>query len=213
EIRVAAGLPPADPDEPRFSPEDARGFATFAAGAQLFGEQPVSRFVRVMGSSLARVAEAALSLFRVHLQAPFVAAGGSELALAQANLGATEMLSSLPPSLTGLLRGHLETPVRRPHRTAPTGPFPGRFGRLVGFPPLSSQLSASELAALVERFEDTAHDVVTARDGRVVKLIGDEVMFVVVDPSAACDIALTLVERLCCDSTAIPRGGIAYGEM
>jgi hypothetical protein len=32
-------------------------------------------------------------------------------------------------------------------------------------------------------FEDTTHDVTTARDGRVVKLIGDEVMFVARGPS------------------------------
>ena len=72
-------------------------------------------------------------------------------------------------------------------------------------------MSARELAALVERFEDTAHDVATARDGRLVKPIGDEVMFVAVDPAAACDIALTLVERLP-RRQVTPRGGIAMAR-
>src|SRR5262249_61691713 len=123
EVRFAAGLPPVDPDAPLSSPEDSRGFTTFVAAAQLFGEQPVRRFARVMGSSLARIAEAALSLFRVHVEESFVAAGTGELALAQANLGAIEMLSTLPQSLTGLLHGHLVAAMRRLHGRADTGTF------------------------------------------------------------------------------------------
>jgi len=55
--------------------------------------------------------------------------------------------------------------------------------------------------------------VVTALDGRLVKVIGDEVMFVVRDPAAACDIALTLVERFKGDPAVTPRGGVAVGEL
>jgi adenylate cyclase len=46
-----------------------------------------------------------------------------------------------------------------------------------------------------------------------VKLVGDEVMFVTRDPAAACDIALTLVERFAADPSVTPRGGVAYGEL
>ena len=66
---------------------------------------------------------------------------------------------------------------------------------------------------MIERFEETAYDVATARDGRVVKLIGDEVMFVTVDPAAACDIGLTLFERFADDAAVTPRGGLAYGDL
>ena len=75
-------------------------------------------------------------------------------------------------------------------------------------------MSPRELAAVIERFaEETAYDVATARDGRVVKLIGDEVMFVTVDPAAACDIGLTLFERFADDVAVTPRGGLAYGDL
>src|SRR5262249_47383881 len=94
-----------------------------------------------------------------------------------------------------------------------THEFTVGFVDLVGFTPLSQQLSEAELAGVVERFEDTAYDVTTARDGRVVKLIGDEVMFVAGDAAAACDIALTLVERFAGDPSATPRGGLAYGNL
>jgi adenylate cyclase len=68
------------------------------------------------------------------------------------------------------------------------------FADMVGFTMLSQQLSEEELAALVSRFEDVAHDTVTARGGRVVKMIGDEVMFVTDHPSDAARIALALAE-------------------
>jgi adenylate cyclase len=74
-------------------------------------------------------------------------------------------------------------------------------------------MTPKELAAVIERFEETAYDVATERDGRVVKLIGDEVMFVTIDPAAACDIALTLFERFAEDRSVTPRGGLAYGEL
>jgi adenylate cyclase len=69
-----------------------------------------------------------------------------------------------------------------------------------------------DLAAMIERFEDTANEVATVNDGRVVKLIGDEVMFAAVDATAACEIALTLVERMAHDASVMPRGGLVFGE-
>ena len=41
----------------------------------------------------------------------------------------------------------------------------------------------------------------------------DAVMFVAVDPSAACDIALTLLERFAGDPAVTPRGGLAEGRL
>jgi adenylate cyclase len=216
QIRLSVGLPPVDPDEPRFSDEDAESFASFDEPVRFFGEQAVRRFMRVIGSSFSRIAEAAVSLFEVNIETPFREASASELQLAQANLQAITMLRGTHRQLESVLMGHLETAIRRlrlAHAEQGMRAFAIGFVDLVGFTPLSSQLSPRALAELVARFEDTAHDVVTARDGRVVKLIGDEVMFAAVDPGAACDIALTLVERLCCDSQATPRGALAYGEV
>jgi adenylate cyclase len=73
-------------------------------------------------------------------------------------------------------------------------------------------MSPHELGVTIERFEETAHDVVTARGGRVVKLIGDEVMFVGLDAAAACDAALALLEHFEGDPSVTPRGALATGE-
>src|SRR2546422_1094274 len=60
-IRLAAGFPPVDPDEKLFSREDADTFASFVTGDAFFGEPAMLHFIRVVGSSLARIAEAALA--------------------------------------------------------------------------------------------------------------------------------------------------------
>ena len=74
-------------------------------------------------------------------------------------------------------------------------------------------MTSRQLAEVIDRFEDSAHDIGTARDGRLVKLIGNEVMFVAVDGSAACDIAGTLVERFAADPAVTPRGGARLGRV
>ena len=66
------------------------------------------------------------------------------------------------------------------------------FADMVGYTMISQQISQSELAALVSRFEEVAHDTVAANGGRVVKMIGDEVMFVADTATDAARIGLAL---------------------
>ena len=68
------------------------------------------------------------------------------------------------------------------------------FADMVGFTVLSQHLGDEELAAVVARFEELAHDTVVALGGRVVKMIGDEVMFVVQTATGAAQIGLSLAE-------------------
>jgi adenylate cyclase len=66
------------------------------------------------------------------------------------------------------------------------------FADLVGFTVLSQQLSEGALADVVDRFEELAYETIGQGGGRVVKMIGDEVMFAVDDASSAASIALAL---------------------
>lgn len=70
------------------------------------------------------------------------------------------------------------------------------FADLVGFTRLSRQITETELAALVDRFEGRSADVVTSHDGRVVKTLGDSVLFVADTAHVAADIGLRLLETL-----------------
>jgi len=88
------------------------------------------------------------------------------------------------------------------------------FADLVGFTALSQQVSDEELAAIVEQFEDLAFDVITAGGGRVVKMIGDEVMFTVDTAQAAAEIALALAEGTRrADELSDLRVGLAQGPL
>ena len=66
---------------------------------------------------------------------------------------------------------------------------------------------------LLIAFERHAHDLVQAYGGRVVKIIGDEVMFAAVDPGDACRIAHGLFEEFAGRSDLTPRAGIAWGDV
>jgi adenylate cyclase len=216
-IRRSAGLTPVDLEEPHFADRDVQSFAAFAVGAQLFGEQATRHFGRVMGSSLARIAEAVVSMFLTAVERPIREAHGTELELAQANLRATEAAEVVPSVLQSVFRAHLGESIRR-FRQAREGStdtvrFAVGFVDLVGFTTLSRRMTSRELSDTIERFESTAHDAATAKGGRVVKLIGDEVMFVAIDAAVACDIALTLVEHFAGDPAVTPRGGLSYGAL
>jgi adenylate cyclase len=88
------------------------------------------------------------------------------------------------------------------------------FVDLVGYTALAQELEADDLVALVARFSDLAHQCVVEQGGRIVKTIGDEVMFVTDTPSAAAAIALGLTERSKEDEVLPPvRAGAAYGPL
>ncbi|HEX4816943.1 MAG TPA: adenylate/guanylate cyclase domain-containing protein [Nonomuraea sp.] len=68
------------------------------------------------------------------------------------------------------------------------------FADLVAFTRLSRQITGSELARLIDRFEGRSADIVTSTGGRVVKTLGDSILFVADKAHPAAEIALRLVE-------------------
>ena len=88
------------------------------------------------------------------------------------------------------------------------------FADLVSFTGLVRQLSERELASMVQRFEALASDVVTAHSGRVIKTVGDEVLFVAIGSGPAAAIALDLVQAMAQDDV-LPdvRVGLASGQV
>jgi adenylate cyclase len=217
ELSLAVGLPVA-PNDAVFSNETLGIFRFFAGGSALFGEAPLMRFLRIVGSSLERIAEAAVSMYYVTVEGPLRSLGTTERELAQASLRSVEMIDTLQSLIHDLFRSHMAVVIERFRRTElgqsmHTARMTVGFIDLVGFTTLSTEMTPSELANLIERFEVRAHDVVVARGGRLVKLIGDEVMFVTIDAGAACDIALALCEEFAGDPVVRPRGALATGDL
>jgi adenylate cyclase len=97
------------------------------------------------------------------------------------------------------LRRHLVVALQRRQReVATSGPVAmvTGFADLVGFTRLSRQLSDQALARLVQGFESGVADLIAAHGGRIVKSLGDEVLFATHDPATAANIALDLAERV-----------------
>ncbi|MBZ4323467.1 adenylate/guanylate cyclase domain-containing protein [Streptomyces huiliensis] len=88
------------------------------------------------------------------------------------------------------------------------------FADLVGFTRLTRRLEEEELGELVEAFETTAADLVAAHGGRLIKTLGDEVLYAADDAGTAAEIGLRLIETLSHDETMPElRVGMAFGTV
>ncbi len=211
----ALGFPPLADDQRVFTKADV---ATLQAVEQLVamrGTDPsiVLQQTRVMGQSLARVAEAQVRSNTAILEALQSAVAPDDATIARI----VPLLTTLEPILVHIWRRHLLASLLRvgvsneaDSLTAPT--LVVGFADLVGFTAISQQLSEGELATMVDRFEALAYEHIPERGGRVIKMIGDEVMFCVEDPRIAAEIALALVAAYAGDDT-LPevRVGLALG--
>jgi len=88
------------------------------------------------------------------------------------------------------------------------------FADMVGFTSLTRRSTEAELVAVVDRFDALAADVVAENHGRIVKMLGDEVLFVADSPTDGAEIALTLLDRAE-QEDGVPslRAGLAYGRV
>lgn len=86
------------------------------------------------------------------------------------------------------------------------------FADISGFTALSRQTSEADLNDLLERFESVVTEVIGSHTGRVVKLIGDAVLFVAPDAVIGAHIAVDLVETWPDDQPAL-RAGLATGPI
>jgi len=86
------------------------------------------------------------------------------------------------------------------------------FADLVSFTRLSRQLGERDLAAVVQNFESVSADIVHGASARLVKTLGDEVMFVADTPDQAARIAM-LLHATHSETEIIPelRVGLATG--
>jgi adenylate cyclase len=88
------------------------------------------------------------------------------------------------------------------------------FLDLVDSTGLAQQLPFSELGAVMSAFERDTSDAVVRHGGRVIKLIGDEIMFATADASSACAAAVEMCAAMA-DHPVLRglHGGIAAGAV
>ncbi|WP_448627183.1 adenylate/guanylate cyclase domain-containing protein [Geodermatophilus sp. URMC 64] len=87
------------------------------------------------------------------------------------------------------------------------------FADLVGYTSRSRGMGGRELGAMVEDFESIAAEVIARHSGRVVKTVGDGVLFTAGTAEDAAEIALGLPDEWAAEDRPPLRVGVAYGTV
>jgi adenylate cyclase len=202
----AMGFPDAPDDAVRFTERDVLALRTAESllASGVVDEAGLLTLTRAMAQSLSRLAVSHATVAAERL----AALSGGE---------GTRDAESLVPSVGALLdyvwRRHLVAAAEGLLGTAPGDvPVAVGFADLVGFTELSRQAAPGELEELVERFEQHAATAVAAHGGRVVKTLGDEVLFTADDPATAAALGLALAAGADEVGREV-RVGVAYGPV
>jgi adenylate cyclase len=213
----ALGMP-TDLDE-AITAEEAETVRLFAASTRLLGEETAVQLARVTGAAMAKVAETLVASFRLQVEIPRRDAGVRYVdVIKEYSDITTSLLPAFVRSLDALLRQQILAVAKRmwstdeEHSTVTLWRTVG-FVDLVGYTELTGSLSARDLAAVLIDFDERTARAVGAGNGQVVKMIGDEAMFVTEEADDACRIALNLVAAFAQDHTPPVRVGLATGEM
>jgi len=208
----AFGFPQSPRDSSELTASDAELLSTFVA---FFLERGNERGIglqlaRVIGTSLDRVASAQIdALVAGVLLRSFEDEGEPVRTL--------EFSGMMPRLLELVWRRHLANAARR-RLLRPTVGDSAKvcvgFADMVGFTAQAQRLDQIALARIIGRFEATAYEVVTRHGGRVVKTIGDEVMFLTEDARSGADAAVDLARTFHADPD-LPnlRVGLAAGPV
>jgi class 3 adenylate cyclase len=208
-------------DGPLATEGEVEGLTIWPVLRSLLGDQETLALARVHGAAVARMAEAVAAVMTNTLPDIDLAHSGDERTTAQAYAGATDVLPQAIRCVDVLYRQHLGSAIRHFEASAAPGgfgphgvPYCIAFADLCGFTAATEQLSAAELAALLEVFESTSYDEAAAVGGRCVKLIGDAAMFVAASPDVLTEIAHRVVQRMTKANGKLPvRVGMAQGDV
>jgi class 3 adenylate cyclase len=212
------GLTVADPDTPALSQVDVDSLATWTAMRMQMGPDAADGFLRVLGSTVARLAEAISSMIRTAQPKMWLGLTGDELATAQVYRSSAEFVPRIGAMIDAVHRHHLVS-TRTFIEGVVTGPSASvvcgvGFADLSGFTALTQQLTPAELSTLLSEFGATVRDVVHADGGRVVKFLGDAVMWVSSNPEPLAKAALDLVDHPRAREAGLQvRAGLGYGEI
>jgi class 3 adenylate cyclase len=215
---TALGLTIASPDALALSQRDVDGLATWVAIKGLVGDGPALAFLRILGNAMARVAEAGGTMVRMAQPDLLMAISGDELTTAMAYRGITEITQTFGVLIDAVFRQHIIS--ARAHFEGVITDASANitcgvgFADLTGFTQLTQVMDPTDLFDLLTEFGGSVSDMVHADGGRVVKFIGDEVMWVTSTPELLVKVAMDLVEHPRARETGLQvRAGLAYGSL
>ena len=214
----ALGFPDAADDDPAFTDADIEALDVLSTliDSGFVGPDTEASIARAMGQSLSRLAD-----WQTDMLADVLTRGAGEGERRPASAeDAIEAARALLPRLR-----HVQDYVWRRHLAAnadrllaATGPGDRRelavgFADLVGYTSRSRGMGGRELGAMVEDFESIATEVIARHHGRVVKTVGDGVLFTAASAVDAVEIGLQLPEAWDAEERPQLRVGAAYGPV
>ncbi len=235
-VLVASGLPvEADTEVPE---KVIDLLAAFEEGSELMGDEAILAFTRVLGAAAIQIAEAAVALFYSELGPGTEREGGDELLRAKLAEAATLVFTAVPEVLAQMVMDQFERALRRAATVrgwgfeadgdsgiagsaasqlftidATTELVALGFVDLVGSTAWAEALNLRDQSLALSRFESSAWSSAVLNQGRVVKMIGDEVFFSATTADAACRIGIDAI-RAAAEDDVLPlaRGAVGWGS-
>jgi len=210
----ALGMPETSDDDVVYADGDVEALKTLRAiaeGGLPFDEQ--IRVTRLYGRGLAAIADAETRLFRERLVEPAIRRGAPvEETLRPIVQWLLDQSATL---LDHAHRRHLAIALDAlSPEQSPTERLAAGFADLVDFSRISDDLPGEELGDLVDRFEEIAVAVCADSGVRLVKVIGDAVMFVSPEPERALAAARGVVDGAESEEVLPPaRAGLDLGDV
>ncbi len=226
----ALGFPEVDDEQRVFNDADVTAL-TDAAGliaADIVDGDGLVELARPLGNLMSRLAAAQTSFISEVLGARITVGHAVEdpqlpgQLAAEAATTTRELLPMLERTTVYAWRRHLAAEVGRalfPSGSGADGHAESRpaavgFIDMTGYTRLSRNVDLTELARVLDQFETAVLDTVVAHGGRVIKNLGDEILFEIDDPASAAEATLQLLDVFTAEDT-MPQvhAGLAFGPV
>jgi len=224
QVWRALGLPPGEPGEVVYTRRDLEGMRVLAAMRSLFADEDLLEATSVLGLAMSQVAASQVELFRRRVGGQISDGTGGNLDFVLRNAAMVDlMLPTAGHLLEQVHRRHIEAAVRGESVAAveeAEGTLPGQvdlcvgFADLVGFTAASERLGALDIGEMAGGLVRHAEEALPRHGARIVKTLGDAVMFTTPDAASGAAAAVDLLERAGGDERLPPlRIGLAYGPV
>ena len=216
KLWLALGFPEVGDDEIVFTDRDVAAMRTAGDLVEdgVIDEALRTSVTRMLGQSMSRVAEWETSRIVA------VIAAQADVLRTEDDIG--EFISRVLPRIEliqGLvwrrhLAAHAERALGGAGVQADSRPQAVGFIDITGYTSLSRRVSEGELATVLERFESSAAELIARHHARIIKSLGDEVLYVADDLVDAVEVALAMIELAAADDV-LPElhAGLAWGPV
>jgi adenylate cyclase len=197
-----------------FFPGDIELFRVQAQGAELFGEEHVEHMTRAVGAGTRTILQATVDLAPASFgDFSHLTDDESDLVRSTADRLLRQLIDALPALLLHQAQEALDFLLTNRARGGVEQYLAVGFCDLVDSTPIERAFPATTARA-ISAFEIYASDVIGRRRGRLVKFVGDEVMFATTQLDDAREIALEIMQWVAeHDHLSFARSGIAVGRV